>query len=119
MQDPKDTLRDEVKSAFRGAAGHQQPSFARLWQKAEQHHAASRRRYRWFAGAAATAAAVVVVLNLQTPAEQDPYIEIAELLDSTYWSAPSDVLLPDREFDIYQDLPVLFESTEPAEGALL
>jgi uncharacterized membrane protein len=119
MQDSKDTLRDAVNSAFKSAAGHRQASFERLWQKAEQQHAASRRRYRWFAGTAATAAAVVIALNLHTPAEQDAYIEIAELLDSTYWSAPSDVLLPDREFDIYQDLPVLFESTEPAEGALL
>ena len=38
-------------------------------------------------------------------------VGFAELMDSTYWSAPSDVLLPDREFDIYQDLPELFEST--------
>jgi hypothetical protein len=119
MQDSKDTLRDAVNNAFKDAAGIQQPSFERLWQKAEQKHAALRRRYRWFAGAAATAAAVAIALNLQPPEEQGAYIEIAELLDSTYWSAPSDVLLPDREFDIYQDLPVLFESTEPAEGALL
>jgi len=119
MQDSQDTLRDAVEDAFRGAAGHRQPSFDRLWRKAEQKHRNSRRRYRWFAGTAATAAAVVIALSLQTPADQDAYIEIAELLESTYWSAPSDVLLPDREFDIYQDLPVLFESTEPAEGALL
>ena len=119
MQDPKDTLRNAVKDAFAGAEGHQRPSFEKVWQEAERRNAASRQSYRWFAGAAATAAAIVVALYLQTPAEQDPYIEVAELLDSTYWSAPSDVLLPDREFDIYQDLPVLFESTEPAEGALL
>ena len=49
----------------------------------------------------------------------EPYIEVADLLESTYWSAPSDVLLPDRQFDIYQELPVIFESTEPAGGALL
>jgi hypothetical protein len=60
----------------------------------------------------------MVALNVQAPKEAT-YIEVAELLDSTYWFAPSDVLLPDREFDIYQDMPVLFESTEPAEGALL
>jgi hypothetical protein len=63
--------------------------------------------------------AAVIVLQSGTAPPGPSYVEVADLMDSTYWSAPSDVLLPDREFDIYQDLPVLFESTEPAEGALL
>jgi hypothetical protein len=70
------------------------------------------------AAAAAIVGAVIVLLNSGSPPTAS-YIEIADLMESTYWAAPSDVLLPDREFDIYQDLPVLFESTEPAEGALL
>ena len=49
----------------------------------------------------------------------ESYVEVADLMDSTYWTAPSDVLLPDRQFDIYQDMPELFESTEPAGGTLL
>ena len=69
-------------------------------------------------GAVAAVAAVVVAFNLQSP-ETTSYIEVAELLETTYWSAPSDVLLPEHEFDIYQEMPVIFESTEPAGGALL
>ena len=76
-----------------------------------------RRRYRRFASVAVLVAGAAIALNVQGPPES--YIELADLLESTYWSAPSDVLLPDREFDIYQDMPVLFESTEPAGGALL
>ena len=79
---------------------------------------ATLRQRRWLAAAVVVAAAALTVY-LQAPRQEPHYIEVAELLDTTYWSAPSDVLLPDREFDIYQDMPELFESTEPAEGALL
>ena len=95
-----------------------EPSFEETWQAARQRHAAGRRHYGRFATAAAIVAAVVVAFNMQAP-QQPSYIEVAELLESTYWSAPSDALLPDRQFDIYQDMPVIFESTEPAGGALL
>ncbi len=118
MNDSDDTLRKQVNRAWRHEGNAGQSSFADAWQAAQHRHAASRRRYSKFAGVAALAAALVVALNLQSPAEES-YIELADLLESTYWSAPSDVLLPDREFDIYQDMPVLFESTEPAGGALL
>ena len=72
-----------------------------------------------FAAAAVVVAMLVITVGNPPPVDETAYIEIAELLETTYWSAPSDVLLPEREFDIYQELPVLFESTEPAEGALL
>ncbi|MDH3337916.1 MAG: hypothetical protein OEM85_10175 [Gammaproteobacteria bacterium] len=114
-----ETLREQVSRAWRRAAGEDHSSFDSVWQSAQQRHAALRRRYRRFASVAAVAAVIVIGLNLQTAEEEATYIEIADLLDSTYWSAPSDVLLPDREFDIYRDMPVLFESTEPAGGALL
>jgi hypothetical protein len=70
------------------------------------------------AGAAAVIAAVVIGLYGKSPT-QDTYIHMADLMATTYWTAPSDVLLPDRKIDIYQDMPVLFESTEPAGGTLL
>jgi len=114
-----ETLREQVSRAWQRAADEDHSSFDIVWQAAQERHTASRRRYLRFASVAAVVAAIVVGLNLQVPEEEVSYIEIAELLDSTYWSAPSDVLLPDREFDIYQDMPVLFESTEPAGGALL
>ncbi len=114
-----ETLREQVSRAWRRGAGEDHSSFDSVWQLAQERHAASRRRYRRFASVAAVVAVIVVGLTLQVPEEETAYIEVADLLDSTYWSAPSDVLLPDREFDIYQDMPVLFESTEPAGGALL
>ena len=118
MNDSDDTLRKQVSRAWKREGNAGQPSFGDAWQAAKHRYATTRRRYSKFAGVAALAAALVVVLNLQSPAEES-YIDVADLLESTYWSAPSDVLLPDREFDIYQDMPVLFESTEPAGGASL
>jgi hypothetical protein len=117
MQDSDKALSDQVRQGWVGI-GAAEPSFETTWQAAQQRHAAGRRHYRRFAGAAAVAAAVVVVLYAQPPAGES-YIEVADLLESTYWTAPSDALLPDRQFDIYQDMPVIFESTEPAGGALL
>lgn len=119
MQDSDDTLRENVYRAWQLVAGEQHPPFDNVWLAAQHRLAARRRHYRRFAGVAAVAAAIVIGLNVQAPTDERSYIEVAELLDSTYWSAPSDVLLPNREFDIYQDMPVLFESTEPVGGALL
>ena len=117
MQDSDKKLRDQVRQSWGGDRGAE-PSFETTWQAAQQRHAAGRRQYRRFAGAAAVIAAIVVAIYAQPPAG-DSYIEVADLLESTYWTAPSDALLPDRQFDIYQDMPVIFESTEPAGGALL
>jgi hypothetical protein len=117
MQDSDKALRDQVRQGWIGI-GDAEPSFETTWQAAQQRHAAGRRRYRRFAGAAAVVAAVVIAVYAQPPAGQS-YIEVADLLESTYWTAPSDALLPDRQFDIYQDMPVIFESTESAGGALL
>jgi len=119
MKDTDDKLREQISRAWARRVSDRQPPFDKTWQIAQSRHAALRRRYRRFAGVAAIAAAIVIGLNALTSTDEPTYIEVAELLESTYWSAPSDVLLPDREFDIYQDMPVLFESTEPAGGALL
>jgi len=119
MQISDDTLREKVSRAWQRAADDRYPAFDNVWQAASNRRNTERRRYRGFASVAAIAAAVVIGLNVPSPSDELSYIEIAELLDTTYWSAPSDVLLPDREFDIYQDMPVLFESTEPAGGTLL
>ena len=121
MQDSDKALRDQVRQGWTGIGngiGDTGSSFEMTWQAAQERHAAGQRYYRRFAGAAAVAAAVVVALYAQPPAGES-YIEVADLLESTYWTAPSDALLPDRQFDIYQDMPVIFESTEPAGGALL
>ena len=98
----------------------QPPSFDATWRAAEARHRRSQRRNRGLAGLAATLAVVAIVVNALMPADDEvAYIEMAELLESTSWQAPSDVLLPTREFDIYQELPVLMESTNETGGALL
>jgi len=116
-QDSDKALRDQVRQGWIGI-GDAEPSFEMTWQAAQQRHAAGRLHYRRFAGAAAIVAAAVIAMYAQPPAGES-YIEVADLLESTYWTAPSDALLPNRQFDIYQDMPVIFESTEPAGGALL
>jgi len=111
----------ELATALRRSAAEieQAPPFGRVFANAERDYEASRRRgYTWFAAAAAAVAVLAVVLYVDAPVEPE-YIHIADLLETTSWTAPSDVLLPTHEFDIYQELPVLMESTEPVEGALL
>ena len=96
------------------------PAFDKVWASAESSHRQSRRRYAWLASAAATLAAIVVVFSIGAPPENNiKFIELAELMESTTWAAPSDSLLPEHHIDLYQDLPTLIESTEPAEGVLL
>ena len=118
MNESDKALRDRLVRAWQQHADDRPPAFEATWQRAADRHATGRRYYRRFASVAVIAAALVIAMNLQLPTI-GPYIEVADLLETTYWSAPSDVLLPDREFDIYQDMPVIFESTEPAGGALL
>lgn len=116
MQQSDETLGMRVREAWPEPA--QPPAFDAAWAMAERRHRGRRYGYGIGAAAAAVVAAVIVLLNSAAPVAER-YIEVADLMDSTYWTAPSDALLPEREFDIYQDLPELFESTGPAEGALL
>jgi len=97
------------------------PPFDAVFAAAERRHGDSKRPYAGIAGAAVVAVAVMLMIEARapTPDSMPKMLQVAELMDSTNWSAPSDVLLPTHEFDIYQELPVLLESTKPAEGALL
>ena len=100
--------------------GNKVPPFAKTWQAAERRYAAARRSYRRVAAAAAVIAVVVVAANLQSPqVEMEALFEVADLLESTSWSAPSDVLLPEHRIDLYQEMPALIESTDSAGGTLL
>jgi len=112
----------DLARAVRDSAGTDvtAPSFDEAWTNAELSYFQSRRRYAWLASAASAVAAIVIVLNIATPpADTINFIEMAELMDSTSWAAPSDVLLLEHQMDLYQDLPTLIESTKPVEGALL
>jgi hypothetical protein len=97
------------------------PEFGRVWAAAEIR--VREQRKRRYAGFAATAAATVLVVGLLSPTDPSSpdfrYLDIDELLGSTSWSAPSDTLLPTHQIDLYQDVPILIESTEHYEGSLL
>ena len=115
-----DNFDTDIKRAWRDNDSGRAPTFAVTWRAAEERYARSRRQHRMLAGAAVVVAAVIVGIFSQDSTVIDgSYIEIDELMGSTSWTAPSDVLLPEHDFDIYQDLPVLLESTETAEGSLL
>ncbi len=98
------------------------PNFDDVFGRAEAELARRTcRRYLSVAGAVASVAVVAIALLVFAPEEapQPEPLQVRGLLDSTSWVAPSDVLLPEREFDIFEDLPEPMESTDPAEGALL
>ena len=101
-------------------AGHV-PDFESVWTGAEEKVARRRRRVRVVGGMAAAAALVaVVVIGQLRPVEQDwQFIDPNEIAGSTSWTAPSDILLPTHQFDIYRDIPVLIESTGENGGTLL
>ena len=98
------------------------PDFESVFTAAERQ-SRDRRRIR-IAGLAAAAALIAFAVAL-LPMRQDEfiYVDVEELTATTQWSAPSDSLLPKHQFDIYRDLPGMFESTDMStntdEGALL
>jgi hypothetical protein len=94
--------------------------FGPVFLAAEGEYQRSRRHYAWFASAAVISAALYVAFSIGTPSlTESDYVHLADLLNSTSWSAPSDALMPTYEIDIYQELPTLTESFRPVEGALL
>ncbi len=98
------------------------PGFREVFGRAEARlERRQQRRFLSIAGAVASVAAVTaafLMLSREGPSQLEP-LEITGLLDSTSWVAPSDVLLPEHEFDIFEELPEPMKSTESAEGALL
>ena len=111
MRSDDEALRRRVRESWQTRHDEDGPAFADTWRHAEARFAATRRRYVRVAAVAVALGVIAVVFGTRPAVEEPEYIEMAELLNSTYWAAPSDVLLPKREFDIYQDLPELFEST--------
>ena len=122
MNSDDKVLRDGLQKAQRQVEG-KAPDFETIFGAAERQSHDSwrdRRRIR-FAGIAAVAAAVAVLAFRLLPTTEDEfrYVDVEELVATTYWSAPSDTLLPVHQFDIYREIPELFESTDTYEGALL
>jgi len=120
MSKPGRTLRDAVREVQAHAEQAQAPAFDAVWAAAVAQAGSARKRYVPFAVSAAAVAVLAIVFILRTPVgEEWQYVDEYELFETTGWSAPSDSLLPKREFDIYRDVPALIESTEPYGGALL
>ncbi len=112
MSKADDRLGEAIARQWRRTGQATRPTFASCWRAAQLRHANATRRYQRFALAATIVAAVIIGMNARTPTGDGiAYIEIAELLDTTSWTAPSDVLLPEHRFDIYREIPVLTEST--------
>ena len=98
------------------------PEFASVMQAAEQRNSRNRMRYRVVAATAVIGSAALLVFAQwpnNRPITDDEFLIADALLDATYWTAPSDVLMPQHQFDIYQDMPVFGVSTESEEGTLL
>jgi hypothetical protein len=120
MTESDDTLRRAVREAHARAENVSAPEFEEAWAAAGARVGSTRKRQLLFAGSAAVAAVLAIAFGLRAPMDDNwRYIDEYELLETTGWSAPSDSLLPSREFDIYQTVPVLIESTETYGGALL
>ena len=118
MTEIDDMLRDNLQRSWRATVDREPSGFDAVWHAAETHNM-RRRCVRHAAVAAGIVTVMALVLKSGVPSDDTAYIEIAELFESTSWSAPSDALLPEREFDIYEDIPSFIESTEPVGGALL
>jgi hypothetical protein len=114
-------IKKVLETAYQSAEG-KPPPFAEAFAVAEDRYRASRRRFR-LAGGVAAAAAVVAITVVLWPGQQAPvgdeFMIADALMNSTTWTAPSDVLMPDHQFDIYRDIPVLDQSTISEEGTLL
>ena len=125
-------LKLQLRRAYR-SSDTAPPDFDLVWDAAE---AQAHRRVPYRAIAAGIAAIAVVALiglnqwpdsvtdadsNLFAAGQNDSWIAEIDmsLLNATAWSAPSDVLLPENELDIYTTLPTLIESTEMEVDALL
>ena len=117
----EEELKRDMRESLR-ARSSATPDFERVWRAAEARYLDERRQLRRNGGlvAAAIVVALVIALRPDQPPATTPLIEVGEdLLSSTLWTAPSDVLIPKRDYDIYHEIPSLMESTKLEEGSLL
>ena len=120
MTDSDTPLRVALRDAQASVEKGDVPEFDRVWAAAKARARTLRRQRRAVAGSVAAAAVAAIVFGLLVPRQVElRFVDEDELLGTTSWSAPSDGLLPEHQFDIYQEIPVLIESTETYGGALL
>ena len=113
-------MKEGLKKAFT-AAERKPPSFSETMAAAESRQARS--ALRWKAVAGLAAAAVLAITVSLIPEQQadlgDEYLIADALMNSTSWTAPSDLLMPEHQFDIYREIPFPDPSTISEEGSLL
>ena len=121
MTDTDNALQDAFRQGQQAVEAGRVPDFDAVWAGAESTVAQRRRRTVAVGGLAAAAALIaVVVIGQMRPVELDwQYVDPDELASGTSWAAPSDILLPEHQFDIYREIPVLIESTGTDGGTLL
>lgn len=121
MSDIDNKLREALRHGQDQAEAGHLPDFDTVWARAEASIAQRRRRTRVIGGMAAAVALVTVVFisQLRQTEQEWEFVDPDEFASSTSWVAPSDVLLPKHQFDIYGELPVFIESTDRDRGTLL
>lgn len=115
-------LEIRLKKALAARSPAETPEFDSVWSGAEQRLHTERRRYKVVTGVVATLAVVAIVIGNwpgATPEASDEFFIAEALMNETNWMSPSDALLPQHQFDIYQEIPSLLESTDIEEGSLL
>lgn len=95
------------------------PEFEHVWAAA--HRRLASRRRRWMVGGLAAASVITILAAglLRSPQPAWQFVDPDDLVTGTRWQAPSDVLLPEYRIDIYDEIPVLIESTPIDGGTLL
>jgi hypothetical protein len=122
MNMSEEKMRKSVAESLSSKEAGSVPGFEETWLVAERRYMAQKRRFRTVTGIAASLALIAIVVGLSLRGEQQtlPDFELsAGLMNSTLWSAPSDVLMPEHAIDIYQDIPDMPVSTDFIEGTLL
>ena len=115
-------IRRALKPAFDREQVNAAPGFDEVWAKSEAAYRYSQRKVRLLGGVAAVLALAVIAATLwpsQRAEFSDDYLIADALMNSTLWAAPSDTLMPEHQFDIYREIPLLIESTNSLEGTLL
>ncbi len=113
-------IRTRIRKAFDSMHKEAPPSFDAVWAAAEFRHWRERRRYAAVGGIAAVLAIIVVGLfSLQEAPVDDEFLIADALMNKTQWSAPSDMLLPQHQYDIYREVSFLVEPINFDEGSFL
>ena len=115
MNKSENELRESVAASISKRDVRSVPGFDETWAVAEARFLVEKRRYRMVTGVAASLALVAIVIGMLPPEGQQelPDFELAAgMMNTTLWSAPSDVLMPQYPIDVYQDIPEIPVSTD-------